>query len=151
MWLVAEIPWYGRVQDIFNHVLVNLEDLTNWLLEAASLEEAFHLIKGINYIGDFYAYQIVCDMVEIGLLRFRCESFSWSRLLFLFHESLELCTLWILVKTHGLASDLVHTKVFKRWDVQRVILWVKLKQGFSWLGWKTTIVRCQTSCRVTVI
>lgn len=55
---------------------MNLEDLTNWLLEAASLEEAFHLIKSINYIGDFYAYQIVCDMVEIGLLRFRCESFS---------------------------------------------------------------------------
>ena len=55
---------------------MKLEDLTNWLLEAASLEEAFHLIKSINYIGDFYAYQIVCDMVEIGLLRFRCESFS---------------------------------------------------------------------------
>lgn len=65
-----------KVEDIFNHVLVNLEDLTNWLLEATSLEEAFHLIKSINYIGDFYAYQIVCDMVEIGLLRFSEDSWT---------------------------------------------------------------------------
>ena len=66
------------LQDIFNHVLANLEDLTIRLLEAADLEEAFHLIKNINYLGDFYAYQIVCDMVEIGLLGFRCESLKPS-------------------------------------------------------------------------
>ena len=74
VWQHGEIVWYGCVQDIFQHVLVNLEDFTNLLLEAAYLEEVFHLIKSINNLGDFYAYQIVCDMVEIGLLRFRCES-----------------------------------------------------------------------------
>ena len=79
MWLVGETPnMASDLQDIFNHVLANLEDLTYRLLEAADLEEAFHLIKNINYLGDFYAYQIVCDMVEIGLLGFRCESLKPS-------------------------------------------------------------------------
>ena len=70
MWPVGENT--ECVQDIFNHVLANLEDLMGRLLDAANLEEAFHLIKDINFLGDFYAYQIVCDMVEIGLLKFRC-------------------------------------------------------------------------------
>ena len=79
------------VQDIFSHVLANLEYLTNCLLKAENLEEAFNLIKSINYLGDFYAYQIVCDMVEIGLLGFRCESTSFHFFSCLFHESLESC------------------------------------------------------------
>ena len=83
---------------------MNLEDLTSRLLDAANLEEAFHLIKNINYLGDFYAYQIVCDMVEIGLLGFRCESFK-PPLTF---------TPSILVKTHGLALDQVPAMVSRR-------------------------------------
>ena len=54
-----------------------MEELTNKLLESNDLEEAFLLLKGIDNLGDFYAYQIVCDMVEIGLLKFRCEVFSY--------------------------------------------------------------------------
>jgi len=65
-----------KVEDIFNHVLSNLADLTSRLLDAANLEEAFHLIKDINYLGDFYAYQIVSDMVEIGLLKFSEDSWT---------------------------------------------------------------------------
>ena len=65
------------VQDTYHYCLKNLEELTNRLLESNDLEEAFHLIKGIDNLGDFYAYQIVCDMVEIGLLKFRFEVFSY--------------------------------------------------------------------------
>ena len=65
------------VQDTYNYCLKNLEELTNKLLESNDLEEAFHLIKGIDNLGDFYAYQIVCDMVEIGLLKFRFEVFCY--------------------------------------------------------------------------
>ena len=65
------------VQDIYHYCLKNLEELTRKLLESNDLEEAFHLIKGIDNLGDFYAYQIVCDMVEIGLLKFRFEVFCY--------------------------------------------------------------------------
>ena len=65
------------VQDTYQYCLENLEELTNKLLESNDLEEAFHLIKGIDNLGDFYAYQIVCDMVEIGLLKFRFEVFCY--------------------------------------------------------------------------
>ena len=65
------------VQDTYHYCLKNLEELTNKLLESNDLEEAFHLIKGIDNLGDFYAYQIVCDMVEIGLLKFRFEVFCY--------------------------------------------------------------------------
>ena len=40
MWPVGETT--ECVQDIFNHVLANLEDLMGRLLDAANLEEAFH-------------------------------------------------------------------------------------------------------------
>ena len=65
------------VQDTYRYCLKNLEELTRKLLESNDLEEAFHLIKGIDNLGDFYAYQIVCDMVEIGLLKFRFEVFCY--------------------------------------------------------------------------
>ena len=65
------------VQDTYRYCLKNLEELTGKLLESNDLEEAFHLIKGIDNLGDFYAYQIVCDMVEIGLLKFRFEVFRY--------------------------------------------------------------------------
>ena len=64
-------------QDTYRYCLKNLEELTGKLLESNDLEEAFHLIKGIDNLGDFYAYQIVCDMVEIGLLKFRFEVFCY--------------------------------------------------------------------------
>ena len=66
-----------KVTDVFNHVLENLEELTHRLLEASSLEEAFYMIKDINYLGGFYAYQIVCDLVEIGLLKFSEDSWTF--------------------------------------------------------------------------
>ena len=65
------------VQDTYHYCLKNLKELTKKLLESNDLEEAFHLIKGIDNLGDFYAYQIVCDMVEIGLLKFRFEVFFY--------------------------------------------------------------------------
>ena len=65
------------VQDTYRYCLKNLEELTRKLLESNDLEEAFHLIKGIDNLGDFYAYQIVCDMIEIGLLKFRFEVFCY--------------------------------------------------------------------------
>ena len=66
-----------KVTDVFNHVFENLEELTHRLLEASSLEEAFYMIKDINYLGGFYAYQIVCDLVEIGLLKFSEDSWTF--------------------------------------------------------------------------
>jgi len=65
-----------KVEDTYDYCLENLEELTNKLLESNDLEEAFHLIKGIDNLGDFYAYQIVCDMVEIGLLKFSDDSWT---------------------------------------------------------------------------
>jgi len=65
-----------KVEDTYKYCLKNLEELTNKLMESNDLEEAFHLIKGIDNLGDFYAYQIVCDMVEIGLLKFSDDSWT---------------------------------------------------------------------------
>jgi len=65
-----------KVEDTYNYCIKNLEELTRKLLESNDLEEAFHLIKGIDNLGDFYAYQIVCDMVEIGLLKFSDDSWT---------------------------------------------------------------------------
>jgi len=65
-----------KVEDTYRYCLKNLEELTGKLLESNDLEEAFHLIKGIDNLGDFYAYQIVCDMVEIGLLKFSDDSWT---------------------------------------------------------------------------
>ena len=75
--LVDQTNMLSFVQDTYNYCLKNLEELTNKLLESNDLEEAFHLIKDIDNLGDFYAYQIVCDMVEIGLLKFRFEVFFY--------------------------------------------------------------------------
>ena len=75
--LVDQTNMLSFVQDTYNYCLKNLEELTNKLLESNDLEEAFHLIKDIDNLGDFYAYQIVCDMVEIGLIKFRFEVFFY--------------------------------------------------------------------------
>lgn len=65
-----------KVENTYHYCLKNLEELTRKLLESNDLEEAFHLIKGIDNLGDFYAYQIVCDMVEIGLIKFSDDSWT---------------------------------------------------------------------------
>ena len=56
-------------QAICKHVCSNLEQLTNIILDATGLEEAFMEINKIRFLGDFYSYQIISDMVEIGLLK----------------------------------------------------------------------------------
>ena len=59
------------IQAIYNHVSSTLESLTNSILASSGLEEAFKKISKIHHLGDFYSYQILSDMVEIGLLKFR--------------------------------------------------------------------------------
>ena len=51
-------------------------------MASSGLEEAFKKIVEIRFIGDFYAYQIISDMVEIGLLKFRRENSMLLLLIF---------------------------------------------------------------------
>ena len=48
-----------------------LEELTRRVEEAASMEDAYLAIRTIEFLGPFYAFQMVADLGEHGLLTFR--------------------------------------------------------------------------------
>ena len=48
-----------------------LEGLTREVEEAATMERAYLAIRAIEFLGQFYAFQMVADLVEHGILNFR--------------------------------------------------------------------------------
>ena len=46
----------------------NLDDLSQRICACAGLQDATMLLMGITNIGKFFAWQITCDLVEIGIL-----------------------------------------------------------------------------------
>ena len=39
------------------------------LLSASGTEQAFQVIKSIKNFGNFFAWQVVCDLTEVNLIR----------------------------------------------------------------------------------
>ena len=47
----------------------NIEDITTNLLTAATLEECVDVFRAFDNIGAFFAWQIVCDLLELNILQ----------------------------------------------------------------------------------
>jgi len=66
-----------RFCDTISDLLVRIGNFfTQNIVEAESLEECFLHLKSINNIGDFFAWQICCDFLELRLINF--DENTWT-------------------------------------------------------------------------
>ena len=57
-------------------VLKDINQLTQSIIGAESLEMCFNILKSIQNIGNFFAWQICCDFLELRLINF--DENSWT-------------------------------------------------------------------------
>ena len=60
-----------KLRIIVSTLTRGLEELTRRVEEAARMEQAYLAIRNIEFLGPFYAFQMVADLGEHGLLAFR--------------------------------------------------------------------------------
>jgi len=64
-----------KLRSIVSTLTKGLEGLTREVEEAATMERAYLAIRAIEFLGQFYAFQMVADLVEHGILNFSENSF----------------------------------------------------------------------------
>jgi len=66
----------NRFCDTMKEVLKNIDEFTNKIVGSDSLEDCFDTLKSITNIGDFFAWQICCDFLELKLISF--DENTWT-------------------------------------------------------------------------
>lgn len=66
----------NRFCDTIKEVLQMINEFTQNVVDAESLEDCFFLLKSITNIGPFFAWQICCDFLELKIINF--DENSWT-------------------------------------------------------------------------
>ena len=64
-----------RLKTCLDELSEEIEDITTDLLTAGTLEECVNVFRAFNNIDIFFAWQIVCDLLELNILKM--EENSW--------------------------------------------------------------------------
>ena len=64
-----------RLKTCLDDLSNKIEDITTNLLTAATLEECVDVFRAFHNIKDFFAWQIVCDLLELNILKM--DENSW--------------------------------------------------------------------------
>ena len=70
-----QVQGLQKVTESMNHVLKHKEEMARRLRSSSSLEKSCMIIKEVPHLGDFNSWQIMCDLTEIGLLKYPEDSF----------------------------------------------------------------------------
>ena len=70
-----QVQGLDKVSEMVDFILEHNEEIATRLLDSNSLEESCNTIKIVPHLGRFTSWQIMCDFMEIKILKHPEDSF----------------------------------------------------------------------------